>query len=259
MNEIGDILWDAFLKIRNDKLNLSLAHEFFRDAFKPERNLKKVDLLNFLTSKFDYHEQVIRQVVEQYFKEEKMSDIALRRKSLILSPKIYQYILDTYGNKSELALMCFEDILFLRVYIDIPSNPDISEILSFTHDSIMSIFDSYIKAKVAFKPKCLNLLQKASSLEIIKPFFENFLPSVFGMKPINQSNNTKKRKRLAEDALVLQWVNNLEHIDSLNRRNNKELSVNFREYFMNFYKRLESETNYLNIYQDNKHKMQRLK
>jgi hypothetical protein len=235
LNEIGDILWDAFLKIQNDELNLSLAHEFFREAFKPERNLKKVDLLNFLTSKFDYHEQVIRQVVEQYFKEEKMSDIALRRKSLILSPKIYQYILDTYGNDSELSLMCFEDILSLRVYIDMPHNPDIPKILTFTHDSITSIFDSYIKAKVAFKPKYLNLLQKASSLEIIKPFFENFLPSVFGMKP---TPKTKKRKRLAVDALVLQWV---EHIDTLNRRNNGEVSVNFREYFMNFYKRLESE------------------
>jgi len=81
------------------------------------------------------------------------------------------------------------------------------------------------------------LLQKASSLEIIKPFFENFLPSVFGMKP---TPKTKKRKRLAEDALVLEWVNKLKHIDSLNRRNNGELSVNFRESFMNFYKRLES-------------------
>src|SRR3954447_6424941 len=174
--------WElSYGKLSSGELKYSLALKFFRETFKPERNLKKVDLLNFLTSKFDYHEQVIRQVVEQYFKEEKMSDIALRRKSLILSPKIYQYILNTYGNKSELALMCFEDILSLRVYIDMPSNLDTPKILFFTHDSIMFIFDSYITAKVAFKPKYLNLLQKVSSLEIIKPFFENFLPSVFGM------------------------------------------------------------------------------
>ena len=54
----------------------------------------------------------------------------------------------------------------------------------------------------------------------------------------------KKRKKLAEDALVLQWVKKIEQIDSVNRRNHGELSVNFREYFMNFYKRLEDETNF---------------
>jgi hypothetical protein len=250
LDEIGDILWDAFLEIRSGELKYSLALKFFREAFKPERNLKKVDLLNFLKSKFDYHEQVIRQVIKQYFIEEKMSDIALRRKSLILSPKIYQYILDTYGSESELALMCFEDILSLRVYIDIPRNPEVPEISNCTRDSITSTFDSYIKAKVAFKPKYLDLLQKASSLEIVKPFFENFLPSVFGMKPApktsksRKTNNAKKRKKLAEDALVLQWVKKIEQIDSVNRRNHGELSVNFREYFMNFYKRLEDETNF---------------
>ena len=83
--------------------------------------MKKVDLLNFLKSKFDYHEQVIRQVVKQYFIEEKMSDITLRRKSLILSPKIYKYILVTFGNESELASICFEDILTLKIYIDMSS------------------------------------------------------------------------------------------------------------------------------------------
>ena len=87
-------------------------------------------------------------LIKQYFIEEKISDITLRRKSLILSPKIYQYILDTYGNESELALMCFEDILSLRVYIDMPRNPNVPKISTCTHDSITSIFDSYIKAKV---------------------------------------------------------------------------------------------------------------
>jgi hypothetical protein len=110
--------------------------------------LKKVDLLNFLKSKFDYHEQVIRQVIKQYFIEEKISDIALGRKSLILSPKIYQYILDTYGSESELALMCFEDILSLR---DMPRNPEVPEISTYTGDSITCTFDSYIKAKVVIQ------------------------------------------------------------------------------------------------------------
>ena len=247
LDELGEILWEAFFEIRSGELKYSLALKFFREAFKPERNLKKVDLLNFLKSKFDNHEQVIRQVIKQYFKEEKMTDITLRRKSLILSPKIYLYILNTYGNESELALMCFEDILTLRVYIDMPRNLEVPEISTCTRNSITSTFDSYIKAKVAFKPKYLNLLQKASSLEIVKPFFENFLPSVFGMKPTTKSrktNNTKKRKKLAEDDLVLQWVKKLKQFDSFNRRNLGELSVGFREYFMSFKSRLESETTF---------------
>src|ERR1044072_1341608 len=148
-----------------------------------------------------------------------------------------------------------------------PHNSEVPEISTCTRDSITSTFDLYIKSKVAFKPKYLDLLQKASSLEIVKPFFENFLPSVFGMKPTPKmtkswkTNNTKKRKKLAEDAIVLQWVKKLKQIDSLNRRNHGEFSVNFREYFMNFYKRLESETtfqikevamnNYSNSRQDN--------
>ena len=78
-------------------------------------------MINFVKSKFDYHEQVIRQVIKQYFIEEKMSDITLRRKSLILSPKIYKYILVNFGNESELASICFDT---LRVYIDMPRNPE---------------------------------------------------------------------------------------------------------------------------------------
>jgi hypothetical protein len=271
LDEIGNILWDAFLAIRSGENIYSLALKFFREAFKPERNLKKDDLLNFLKSKFDYHEQVVKQVVKQYFIEEKMSDITLRRKSLILSPKIYQYILKTYSKDSELTVMCFEDILTIRIYIDNPRN--LEEISTCTRDSIISVFDSYIKENVPFKPEYLDSLSKATSLEIIKPFFEVFLPTIFGMKPTSKiskrgkSNTPKKRKKIT-DELVVPWVKKLEQIDSLNRRNHGELSINFRECFMSFCKRLENETTYqireenifvvMNNYNDlNQHKKQK--
>ena len=89
-----------------------------------------------------------------------MSDITLRRKSLILSPKVCQYVLSL---DADVAVMCFEDILTLRIYIDNPRNLD--GISTCTRDSIISIFDSYIKAKVPFKPKYLDLLKKANSLD----------------------------------------------------------------------------------------------
>ncbi|PKK70687.1 hypothetical protein RhiirC2_829600 [Rhizophagus irregularis] len=145
LDEIGDILWDAFLAIRSGENVYSLALKFFREAFKPERNLKKDDLLNILKSKFDHHEQIIKQVVKQFFIEEKMSDITLRRNSLILSPKIYLYVLKTYSKDFEFKVICFEDILTLRIYIGNPRN--LEEISTCTRDSIISVFDSYIKKK----------------------------------------------------------------------------------------------------------------
>ncbi|CAG8605540.1 12059_t:CDS:1, partial [Funneliformis mosseae] len=108
LDEIGNILWSVICEIRSDK---PLAFGLFREVLKPERNLTSNYLLNFLKTKFDDHEQFMKQVVEQYFKEEKISDMESRRKSLILSPRVYQFILDTYGHQSELTLMCFEDIL----------------------------------------------------------------------------------------------------------------------------------------------------
>ncbi|EXX60784.1 hypothetical protein GLOIN_2v1866781 [Rhizophagus irregularis DAOM 181602=DAOM 197198] len=65
------------------------------------------------------------------------------------------------------------------------------------------------------------------------------------MKPTSKRGKStpKKRKKLT-DELVVPWVKKLEQIDSLNRSNHGELSINFREYFMSFCKRLESETTY---------------
>ncbi|CAG8748585.1 8524_t:CDS:1, partial [Funneliformis mosseae] len=177
LDEIGDILWDAFRTILSSESMDSLAYKLFREALKPERNLKKDELLNFLKSKFDYHERIVKEVVKNYFIEEKMSDITLRRKSLILSQKVYQYILNTYGNKSELTLMCFEDILTLRIFIDSEHE---SELSTCTYNSIISTFDLYRKANVSYIPTQLNLIKQATSLEIIRPFFDSFLPTIFG-------------------------------------------------------------------------------
>lgn len=245
LDDIGNILWDAFLTIRSGDTYF-LALQFFREALKPERNLKKYDLLNFLKSKFNDHEQIVKQVVKQYFMEEKMSEITKRRKSLILSPKVYQYILVTYGNNSELASMCFEDILTIRIYVDIRLNDsEFPEVSMCTYDSIISTCNLYIKEKVAYKPKYLGLLRRATSMEIIKPFFDNFLPPIFGMEQASKMskgrnpNLTKKRRKSSN---VVHWHKKLEQIDSLNRMDPVELSINFRESFMNFCKRLENET-----------------
>lgn len=76
--------------------------------------------------------------------------------------------------------------------------------------------NTYIEVNVIFKTKNLDHLQKATSLVVIRPFFENFLPTVFGMKTIpKQSKSIKKRNKLAEDGLALLWVKKCEQIKTL--------------------------------------------
>ncbi|PKC55742.1 hypothetical protein RhiirA1_446750 [Rhizophagus irregularis] len=62
------------------------------------------------------------------------------------------------------------------------------------------------------------------------------------MKPTSKRGKStpKKRKKLTYE-LVVPWVKKLEQIDSLNRSKHGELSINFREYFMSFCKRIEIE------------------
>ncbi|PKK75043.1 hypothetical protein RhiirC2_774110 [Rhizophagus irregularis] len=101
LDEIGDILWDAFLAIRSGENVYSLALKFFREAFKPERNLKKDDLLNFLKSKFDYHEQVIKQVVKQYFIDKKNDRYHFKKKIFNTITKSLSLV-RSYSKESEL-------------------------------------------------------------------------------------------------------------------------------------------------------------
>ena len=169
-----------------------------------------------------------------------MSNITLRRKSLILSPKVYQYILFAYGD-TELPSMCFEDILIMRNYIDV----DLTHVLEVsTCDSITSTFNLYVKEKVSFKPKYLNILQKATSMEIINPFFDDFLPSVFGINPTYKYFGGSRPNSQSRELLTERFLDKLEKISSLDRRNQGELSINFRESFVNFCNRLENETHY---------------
>jgi len=41
LDEMGVILWEALLEIRSGELKYSLALKLFREACKPERNLKR--------------------------------------------------------------------------------------------------------------------------------------------------------------------------------------------------------------------------
>ncbi|CAG8581889.1 5931_t:CDS:2 [Funneliformis mosseae] len=235
LDDIGDILWNVFCTIRSSEPIYSLACNFFREALNPERNLKKDDLLNFLKSRFDYHERVIKEVVAQYFKDQKVNDMNLRRKSLILSPKVYQYFLETFGVNSEICRMCFEDLLTLRIYIDEPRILEDNKISPVTYDSIVKTFNLYVTENVTFEPEHMDLLQSATSPELIRPFFEKFLPSVFGMSKNHKLNNSKKRKRQTDE--IIKWSGKLKSFCETDDGNS---SIIFKENLLNFCKRLEN-------------------
>jgi hypothetical protein len=176
-------------------------------------------------------------VVKQYFIEKKISDITLRKKFPIFSEKVYRYILNTYGNESELTLLCFDNIFTLRVYIDITYGMDIS---TYAYNSIISSFNLYVNGNVAFNPKHLDLLKKVTNLDIINKFFDFFFPTVFGTK-----NKKYKKRKLFLDDLALSWLERLELIIKNNELNNNMLSVNFKDSFLNFY------TKVINLRQNN--------
>ncbi|CAI2177979.1 2670_t:CDS:2 [Funneliformis geosporum] len=145
LDVIGDLLWNVFCAFRSDE-PMKCAYKFFQEALKPERNLKKDHLLNFLKSKFDYHEQIIKKIVVKYFEDEKIDNMESRKKSLIFSPKVYRYILNTYGRESELTLECFKDISALKTYIDDASLNSEADVMSpFTQNSILTTFNLYVK------------------------------------------------------------------------------------------------------------------
>ncbi|CAI2169989.1 7906_t:CDS:2 [Funneliformis geosporum] len=240
LDEIGDILWNVFCTIRSSEPIYSLAFNLFWEVLKPERNLKKVYLLNFLKSKFDYHGQVIKEVVTKYFKDEKMNDMESRRKSLILSPIVYEYFLNTYGIDSELCMMCFEDLLFLRIYIDKPRILEDTKMSSATYDSIVNTFNLYTKENVTFYPVHMDLLQSATSPDLIRPFFEKFLPSVFGMNSKISKNHkfdNSNKKKEGTNVIISSW---LKKFESFNDRNYVGSSVMFKENLLKFRMRLEN-------------------
>jgi len=113
LDDIGEIIWNAFTTIRTEDTTFSFVFGLFQEAFEHMRCHKKLIILNFLKSRSEQHELIVKQIVEQRFKNENVDDLEFRtrRKSLIFSSKIYEFILNTYGIGSDLALMYFKEIV----------------------------------------------------------------------------------------------------------------------------------------------------
>ncbi|RIA95623.1 hypothetical protein C1645_816447 [Glomus cerebriforme] len=104
-DEIGNILWEAFLAIRSGETinsEYSLAVKFFKEALN-RTNFKKDDLCKT---------KLLKQILLK---------MSLRR-------KFHQHF---YSRDPELAIMCFENIPTPKIYIDAPRNLEVSEIATY--------------------------------------------------------------------------------------------------------------------------------
>jgi hypothetical protein len=136
-------------------------------------------------------------------------------RSLSIHSNVYYWILKKYGPNFKVTQQCFEDILESRIWIDIKSqeNPEIDVLKNLTvqaFNSICSIHLEFCNEKIPFKGNYLSYLILAEHKEIIKPFFEISLPSLFDieLKPtlpyqinyeynrpeVNNNKNNNKRK-----------------------------------------------------------------
>ncbi|CAG8719267.1 1138_t:CDS:1, partial [Funneliformis mosseae] len=179
LGKIGEILWDAFTRIRSDLSTYSLVYELFNELFEPKRFLRTVNIFEFLKSRSDQHEEIVIRIVEKRFRNEIIDDVS-RKKSLILTPKAYHFILQTYGERSELTMKCFKDLLAFKVYFNDSINP-----LQYKY-SINVAFKLY-NERIYYKPEHIKLLRQAKALVLLQPFFNVFIPKAF---------NTSEHERL---------------------------------------------------------------
>ncbi|CAI2174320.1 20319_t:CDS:2 [Funneliformis geosporum] len=186
--ELGELLWKIFCTIRSDEPESTFIFGLFKAAFDPNRCHGREYILNFLKSKTKDHESFIKQILIHHFKRENLDDINFntRQKSFIFSPIIYEFLLKNYGSKSDLSLMCFKDILALRIYFDDPKNLDLANISTYTFDYILEVYNLY-KESIEYLPEHLELLNRAKSSDVIKPFLENFVPKILQSNDINRS------------------------------------------------------------------------
>ncbi|CAI2171792.1 19200_t:CDS:1 [Funneliformis geosporum] len=166
LEEYGDIFWNVFTTIRSNDSNVSLVSRLFKEAFKPSRGLKRILMLGYLKNKSEYAEEILQKIIEETFITEKVEDVDFigRRKSLILSPTIYQFIIYEYGNESKISSTCFIDILSLKLYLNHTKNPPVSK---FTLNSINTTYELY-KQGIKYKVENLRHLKAFSRTSIEK-------------------------------------------------------------------------------------------
>ncbi|CAG8783265.1 2916_t:CDS:1, partial [Acaulospora morrowiae] len=150
LSDVGGIFLESFVKIKGITVK-ELLEKILIESIKPERNLKKFELWNFLNihlekiydedfneeakklrSKIEYQEDAFMKAMTEYMEHTSESNITNNPDneddtedapkkfitSLKLLPKFYSWILKIFGANAEITKVCFDDILKTRVSIN---------------------------------------------------------------------------------------------------------------------------------------------
>ncbi|CAG8746868.1 14280_t:CDS:1, partial [Funneliformis caledonium] len=248
-----------------------LASSCLIQAIKPERNLKKIDLLEFLIDKIDQPIEALKSALDHYkvgfkFNYETIKSTQKIR-SLSVNSNLYYWILKNYGPNSEVTQKCFDDIFESRIWVDLKlqKTPDreVPEGLTIgAFNSICSIYLEFCNEKVPFKNSYLQYLQLAKNHEIIHPFFKINLHHVFDLPPLKFSlkityeyirpeiklNRAQRNKRKSNEISNQQahneserknWFELLEKIYYHKlHTDNSDITENFKESFESFWDKI---------------------
>ncbi|CAG8501817.1 6594_t:CDS:2, partial [Cetraspora pellucida] len=266
LDDVGEILLASFISLKQD------PHEcFFKncvtEAIKPERNLKKTNLLDFLYRKMNENqEQLFLNAMKFYGLDnylidyDKLETYASSIRVLTLSSTYYHWALMTFKVDSPITSLCFNDILQTRISIDIRrqnSNMTFNRTIQCEIEIACNVYNIYCNAGNFFLPNYMELICHASEIEILGPLFEGYLPELYNLPvtfpfplpiaedggaiqplppivedPNNPPNFTKKNaKKTHLIQLIRDWSVEFDKINREIESNRNEFTRNFKDYF----------------------------
>jgi hypothetical protein len=267
LDRFGNILVDSFHTI-HQRSKSSIASSCITQAIKPERNHRRTDLLEFLINKIDDQpEKALYDALKHYnvgFKYDINSIRTVKMRSLSVHSNFYYWVLKKYGPNSEITEKCFEDILESRIWIDLklqetPGLDVPDHLTKCAFNAICSIYLEYCNEGIPFKANYLSYLKLVDNEEIIKPFFELYLPTLFDLElkcklPYdinyeynrpevnnNQNNNKRKYNEMDEELDRNEWIKLSEELYSNQILvNSANITETFKNNFKIFWERIKS-------------------
>ncbi|CAG8475660.1 18529_t:CDS:2, partial [Dentiscutata erythropus] len=250
------------------------------EAIKPERNINRLEVLNFLGETIGNDCSEFFMDVMKTF-EEKNSNYAIEGKisnndtqpmpsisnhvksvykPLSFNFVFYNWILFMFTENSDIASLAFKDILATRISFDL--NPDCCKTFEAKFIQSCNIFKVYCNIRNFFLVSDLELLKNVSHEDILCPLFEFYIPNMFGISPtfkmplkITDDFNVyfkpkrKRKKRIMLKEQKLEWFIAIENIhnDIVERGNSVVMSSKFRNCIEDIYYRLEGVAEELKI------------
>ncbi|CAG8733499.1 11929_t:CDS:1, partial [Dentiscutata heterogama] len=131
-----------------------IASNCLGDIIKPEKNLKKQDVLHFLYSKIHQNnkEDAIMEILIMHKVGLHELENPVKYRFLNLSPIFYRWVIEIFGPCSEITKVCFDDILESRVCADLylqqnPGQEIPGDMKDCTFKAILSLYRDYCNEK----------------------------------------------------------------------------------------------------------------